>query len=171
MQKWRRWQRPIGVKLGAHAGKPIGPVSLADANRFQALHRHPDSGCWRWRGTRDRRGYGSFNLTGSKGHRAHRVAYAIAHGSCPANLVVMHLCHNPNCVRPSHLQVGTQGENMRARKEAWSPQSLRRWRRARGWTQAQAAAWFGVSRSAWTHWESGRYPIGNPLRNRLNAAS
>ncbi len=47
---------------------------------------------------------------------AHRYMLAAAAGTQPAQLpkdmVVMHLCDNPNCVFPGHLRLGTQKENI-----------------------------------------------------------
>lgn len=57
-------------------------------------------------------GYGNLTVHGMKGPvAAHRVAYALEHGVCPGNLVVMHTCDVKPCVNPAHLRVGTQGEN------------------------------------------------------------
>lgn len=44
---------------------------------------------------------------------AHRAAYAVWVGPIPPKLVVDHLCLEPNCVRPTHLEAVTQTENMR----------------------------------------------------------
>lgn len=44
---------------------------------------------------------------------AHRVFYEREHGSIPAGLVIDHLCCQPDCVRPSHLEPVTNGENIR----------------------------------------------------------
>lgn len=49
---------------------------------------------------------------GGKSHRAHRVAYEIAHGVPPGDLLVRHNCDNPRCVCPEHLSLGTSKENM-----------------------------------------------------------
>ena len=44
--------------------------------------------------------------------RAHRIAWTKANGPIPEGLNVLHHCDNPPCVRPSHLFLGTQQDNM-----------------------------------------------------------
>ena len=66
-------------------------------------------GCWEWTGSRDRRGYGQFSF---ERHPvlAHRMAYYLTYG--PFEGSVLHACDNPPCVRPDHLHLGTQKDNM-----------------------------------------------------------
>lgn len=64
-------------------------------------------GCWAWRGAHFK-GYAYMG-----GLKAYRVAYEVAVGPIPPGLMVRHLCNNPGCVRPDHLAVGTQKDNMR----------------------------------------------------------
>jgi hypothetical protein len=66
--------------------------------------------CWEWLGGRFETGYGQFNA-GGKALRAHRVAYEIVHGPVPEGLVLDHLCRNPLCCNPAHLEAVTNREN------------------------------------------------------------
>lgn len=81
-------------------------------------------GCWPWAGYRQREGYGLVRKKGQPAEAAHRVAYRLFVGPIPPGMVVMHRCDNPPCVRPDHLRVGTQAENladMRAKGRAPKP--------------------------------------------------
>lgn len=70
----------------------------------------PD-GCWPWIGKLNADGYGLF--TGSRRRvRAHRFAYELLVGPIPDGLVLDHLCRNPCCVNPTHLEPVTIRENV-----------------------------------------------------------
>jgi hypothetical protein len=77
-------------------------------------------GCWIWRGAkRNKEGYGAFRYLGAVEY-AHRVSVVLFKPKwrrlgIPDDLVVMHLCDNPECVRPSHLKPGTASENQQYR--------------------------------------------------------
>lgn len=62
--------------------------------------------CWLWIGATNNRGYGSQGR-----HMAHRMSHEIFNGPTSGK-VVMHSCDNPSCVKPTHLTVGTQSENL-----------------------------------------------------------
>jgi hypothetical protein len=68
--------------------------------------------CLEWQGSRDKEGYGGFwnGIT----QRAHRYSWELHHGPIPHGMSVLHTCDNPSCVRPDHLYLGTQLDNMRS---------------------------------------------------------
>lgn len=69
------------------------------------------SGCWLWTGGKSKFGYGSFG--GPKPMGAHKFIYQQAVGQVPKGMHLDHLCRNPSCVRPSHLEAVTPRENVR----------------------------------------------------------
>ena len=73
--------------------------------------------CWLWTDKPDTYGYGQFCLNGKK-PRAHRVSYELFEGKIPDGLIVRHTCHNPTCVNPAHLIVGTDLDNSNDKKRA-----------------------------------------------------
>ena len=93
-------------------GDPLTPGrDRTDAERFWAMVQKTST-CWLWTGSLKVEGYGHFRADGGM-WRAHRWAYENGVGPIPAGLTLDHLCRVRACVRPSHLEPVTQGENNR----------------------------------------------------------
>lgn len=68
--------------------------------------------CWLWTASADPLGYGHVYLNGAP-RLAHRVVYEFLVAPIDAGLDLDHLCRNPRCVNPAHLEPVTHAENMR----------------------------------------------------------
>ena len=84
-----------------------------EAARFWSYVDLPPSAdeCWNWRGAARPLGYGMFGLRG-EAYGTHRISYTLARGPIPDGLVLDHLCRNPRCINPAHLEPVTQRENV-----------------------------------------------------------
>lgn len=78
--------------------------------------------CWLWFGSTGKNGYGKITFRAKSGPNigvpirklVHRVAYEAFGGKrLRRNQVVKHLCNNPRCINPAHLEAGTQRQNIR----------------------------------------------------------
>lgn len=83
---------------------------LATIERFMS-RVETGPGCWRWRGYPNGPGYGKFTI-GRDNIYAYRFSYEAFVGPVPEGLTIDHLCGDPTCVRPSHLEPATQRENI-----------------------------------------------------------
>jgi hypothetical protein len=92
-----------------------GRHPVSDAERIERyVSVDAASGCWVWGGPRTELGYGVlWANTRPRSRKAHRVVYEIHRGPIPAGLELDHLCRNPSCVNPDHLEPVTHAENMR----------------------------------------------------------
>ena len=69
--------------------------------------------CWEWNGNKNpKTGYGKKTANGNS-VLAHRWVYETLLGPIPKGMVINHLCSNPSCVNPHHLEVVSQAENCR----------------------------------------------------------
>lgn len=69
----------------------------------------PDD-CWIWQGQLAY-GYGVFSNGRRGGYAAHRFSYELCVAPIPEGLQLDHLCRNPPCVNPLHLEPVTPREN------------------------------------------------------------
>lgn len=89
-------------------GRPPKPAR----ERFARFFYVTKKGCWVWRGSLFKDGYGQFKL-GGKNWKAHRAAWFIHTGGIPKDLYVLHKCNNRKCVNIKHLYLGDHLQNMR----------------------------------------------------------
>src|SRR5262245_28359638 len=67
--------------------------------------------CWLWTAARFTNGYGAFRVSAQQ-RRVHRVIWEDLNGPVPDGLVICHRCDVKHCVRPEHLFLGTQADNI-----------------------------------------------------------
>ena len=102
----------LSQKIRAYNGRPIQTIE----DRFWSyvdLSGH----CWIWTGG-IRNGYGQFRVNGKK-VSAHRFSWLLRFGEIPEiagtdyrGTCVLHHCDVPLCVRPGHLFLGSNADNM-----------------------------------------------------------
>jgi hypothetical protein len=79
--------------------------------RFLSKVTKKENGCWIWGGSIDRMGYGRFSVQ-RRDFKAHRFAFEYWRKPIPEGLCLDHLCRQPLCVNPEHLDPVTQRINL-----------------------------------------------------------
>lgn len=94
--------------MGDVISRPRDPITgrwvtrRAEDRFWSYVDRRGPDDCWKWTGAKDPRGYG--RVRWNDGTRfAHRIAYSLLRGD-PGDLDLDHLCRNPPCANPDHLE-------------------------------------------------------------------
>lgn len=77
------------------------------------LHVRKTRTCWLWTGEIGRHGYGRFYISPKSPRGAHRISWEIANGPIVQKEHVLHRCDTPACVRPDHLFLGSNLDNVK----------------------------------------------------------
>lgn len=103
-------------------------MSRVDHRQFNGQRRTPDERfwqkvdggevdkCWLWTAARDKNGYGWFSHEQGRQMRAHTWIYERLRAEIPVGLQIDHLCYQPSCVNPWHMEPVTTQENLRRRR-------------------------------------------------------
>lgn len=96
----------VRLGRGGRISNPQGTVQ----QRWEAMVQRTPT-CWLWTGDTADYGYGRMTVD-AKVELAHRVAWELFCGSIPPGRKVLHHCDRPPCVRPDHLFLGGQLDNI-----------------------------------------------------------
>lgn len=114
-EEWLKTEK--GIKFLKRQKSKLKNLSLEDRFLQKVLKTE---NCWEWIGSKIPNGYGKIMVKIEKKkykyQYAHRVSYEIYIGKINNNLCVLHRCDNPSCVKPEHLFLGTQKDNMEDRE-------------------------------------------------------
>ena len=115
------------LKLALKALEADPLEMVADANghmvflkdkAITAIKKHldrkwSDYPCYEWQGYKTNLGYGQLGTAKKLGKNlyAHRIVWEAVNGPIPEGLSLDHLCRNPSCISPHHLEPVTHKEN------------------------------------------------------------
>lgn len=136
-------RRFISGHNGAH--RPAEPLE----NRYSVEDRGYDTPCWIWQRAATPKGYGTiWDPATQKLVRAPRYFYERFVGPIPEGAQIDHLCRQPPCVNPEHLEPVTQAVNQQrganAKLTRDTADAIRN-RGSAGESRAALAREFGVS--------------------------
>lgn len=131
----------------------------------------PATGCWVWTAARRVGGYGEFGVARCT-VSAHRLAWRILRGPIPSWLELDHLCRNPACVNPKHLELVTHQENILRGDgpRIWAEKQQRKTHCPQGhpYNEENTYWWRGARYCRTCHREQERYRrkylVAHPLR-------
>lgn len=108
-----------------------------------------ETSCWIWPYAKGKNGYGKLQID-NVSLEPHKWLYELIKGKTPANCELDHLCKNPLCINPEHLEPVSHAENCkRGNQTKLTADDVKEIRRLRGkLTQREIAEKFGVSRAS-----------------------
>lgn len=112
-QRWGAEGRPEDWRRQVKSGPSATP---AIDRLWPRVEQGPDC-CWFVHGAENGLGYGVIHCDG-RSVVTHRVMWEALVGPIPDGLELDHLCRNPNCCNPGHLEPVTHAENLR--RADWS---------------------------------------------------
>ena len=91
-------------------------AEVRKARLLAKIAKDNKTGCWNWLGGVTPENYGmAYNTIERRHQTAHRASYEAFIGPIPEGMQVDHVCRNPQCVNPLHLQPVTAAlNNLRA---------------------------------------------------------
>lgn len=92
-------------------------MKTIDQRFWEKVDTTAGEGCWQWLAYKSPSGYGTIRIN-KKNTMAHRQAYELLVNKIPSDMTVDHLCKNPSCVNPSHMEIVTLSENV-IRAKPW----------------------------------------------------
>lgn len=101
---YKRWKK---------TGDPATTLwETRSTDRFWAKVKRGE-GCWEWTAYKDPLGYGRLTVN-RESWLAHRRSWVLSGRTFPQDRPMLdHLCRNPSCVRPDHLEPVTMQENIK----------------------------------------------------------
>ena len=109
---YRRWKR----HGDPFAGKAFGTYYPNAEASFLAQQKQVGD-CSIWTGTIKSTGYGTLSVN-DKTTLAHRYAWSRVNGTLTPDVEIDHICHEPLCVKRSHLRPATRAQNAQNRSGA-----------------------------------------------------
>lgn len=116
---------------------------------FTVEWRGYKSACWIWQRGKNQYGYG-MKYVHPKKMLAHRWIYEMYEGLIAKGLDLDHLCRNPACVRPDHMEPVTHAVNIRRGSNAkMTHETVLELRKLKseGYSNRALARLFGLNRS------------------------
>lgn len=114
---WRA-ENPELVNSYSKARDPLGKL-------YENTAIDPETDCYNFTRGLDHSGRGRLWYEGRQ-HQAHKIGYELTFGPVPAGLVLDHLCENPACWNPWHLEPVTQRVNLARSATSVAGKCLRR---------------------------------------------
>lgn len=102
----------VSYRKGHAGGHTTRRVEITD-DLWTVTDCGHDTPCWVWNGTRKSQWGHCSVWMGGKEYSAHRTVYELHREKIPDGLELDHLCRNPPCVNPDHLEPVTHAVNIR----------------------------------------------------------